>query len=59
MLVIVLRVYSDSAWTSDPTYCILLGSSPIAWKYEKQAIVSHSSTAAELRALATATSEIV
>jgi hypothetical protein len=51
---------------SDPTdrcsitgYCILLGSSPIAWKSKKQAAVSRSSTEAELRALAITTAEIV
>lgn len=42
-----LHAYSDSTWASDPTYrhsvtgyCILLGSSPIAWKSKKQAAVS-------------------
>ena len=61
-----LHAYSDSTWASDPTdrrsitgYCILLVSSPIAWKSKKQAVVSRSSTEAELRALATTTSEIV
>jgi len=61
-----LYAYSDSTWASDPTdrrsitgYCILLGSSPIAWKSKKQAAVSRSSTEAELRALATTTLEIV
>ena len=61
-----LHAYSDSTWASDPTdrrsitgYCILLGSSPLAWKSKKQAAVSRSSTEAELRALATTTSEIV
>jgi len=61
-----LHAYSDSTWASDPTdrcsitgYCILLGSSPIAWKSKKQAAVSRSSTEAELRALATTTAEIV
>jgi hypothetical protein len=60
-----LHAYSDSTWVSDPIdrcsitrYCILLGSS-IAWKSKKQAAVSHSSTEAELRALATTTTEIV
>jgi hypothetical protein len=50
-----LHAYSDSTWASDPTdrrsitgYCILLGSSPIAWKSKKQAVVSRSSTEAEL-----------
>ena len=61
-----LHAYSDSTWASDSTdrrsitgYCILLGSSPIAWKSKKQAAVSRSSTEAELRALATTTSQIV
>jgi len=40
-------------------YCILLGSSPIAWKSKKKAIVSLSSTEAELQALATNTTKIV
>ena len=61
-----LHAYSDSTWASDPTdhhsstgYYILLGLSPLAWKSKKQAVVSRSSTEAELRALATTTSEIV
>jgi hypothetical protein len=61
-----LHAYSDSTWASDPTdrrsimgYCILLGSSPIAWKSKKQTVVSRSSTEAELRALATTTVEII
>ena len=61
-----LHAYSDSTWASDPTdrrsvtgYCIFLGSSPLVWKSKKQAAVSRSSTEAELRALATTTSEIV
>jgi len=61
-----LHAYSDSTWASDPTdrrsisgYCILLGSSPLAWKSKKQTAVSRSSTEAELRALATTTDEIV
>ena len=61
-----LHAYSDSTWASDPTdrrsvtgYCILLGSSPLVWKSKKQTAVSRSSTEAELRALATTTSEIV
>jgi len=60
------HAYSDSTWVSDPTdrrsitvYCILLGSSPLTWKSKKQAAISQSSTEAELRALATTTSEIV
>uniref|UniRef100_A0A0A9DIZ1 Uncharacterized protein n=1 Tax=Arundo donax TaxID=35708 RepID=A0A0A9DIZ1_ARUDO len=60
-----LHAYSDATWASDPTdrrsvtgYCILC-SSPLAWKSKKQTAVSRSSTEAELRALATATSVIV
>jgi hypothetical protein len=61
-----LHAYSDSTWASDPSdrrsvtgYCIFLGSSPLASKSKKQAVVSRSSTEAELRALATTTTEIV
>nr|CCI55442.1 PH01B031C15.25 [Phyllostachys edulis] len=61
-----LHAYSDSIWTSDPVdrrsvsgYCIFLGSSLITWKSKKQTVVSRSSAEAELRALATTTSEIV
>jgi hypothetical protein len=53
-----LHAYLDSTWASDPIdqrsitgYCILLGSSPIAWKSKKQADVPTS--------LATTTVEIV
>jgi hypothetical protein len=61
-----LHAYSDATWASDPVdrcsttgYCILLGSSPIAWKSKKQAAISRSSVEAELRALATTTAEII
>ena len=40
-------------------YCIFIGSSPIVWKSKKQVVVSRSSIEADLRALATTTSEIV
>jgi hypothetical protein len=40
-------------------YCILIGSSQLAWKPKKQAVVSRPSTEAALRAFATSTSEIV
>ena len=61
-----LHAYSDATWASDPVerrpvtgYCIFLGTSLIAWKSKKQTAVSRSSAEAELRALATTTSEIV
>jgi len=61
-----LHAYSDSTWSSDPTdrrsisgYCILLSSSPLAWKSKQQTVVSRSSTEAKLRALAITTAEIV
>jgi hypothetical protein len=60
-----LHAYSDSTWASDPSdrhsvtsYCIFLGSSALTWKSKKQVVVSRSSTEAELRALATTTTEI-
>ena len=52
-----LHAYFDATWASDPIerrsvtgYCILLGSSPIAWKSKKQAAISRSSTEVELHA---------
>jgi hypothetical protein len=61
-----LHAYSDATWASDPVdrcsttgYCILFGSSPIAWKSKKQAAISRSSAEAELRALATTIAEII
>ncbi|XP_044428537.1 uncharacterized mitochondrial protein AtMg00810-like, partial [Triticum aestivum] len=61
-----LHAYSDSTWASDPVdrhsvtgYCLFLGTSLIAWKSKKQTAVSRSSAEAELRAIATTTSEIV
>jgi hypothetical protein len=61
-----LHAYSDATWASDPVdrssttgYCILLGSSPIAWKSKKQTAISRYSAEAELQALATTTTEII
>jgi hypothetical protein len=61
-----LHAYSDAIWASDPIecrsitcYCILLGSSPIAWKSKKQATIPCSNTEVELQALATTVAEII
>jgi len=41
-----------------PAHCVFLGSSLIAWKTKKQTTISHSSTEAELRAMATVADEV-
>jgi len=60
-----LQAFSDSDWVACPSsrrsitgYLILLGSSPLSWKSKKQGTVCRSSSEAEYRAMAQATSEV-
>lgn len=39
-------------------YCVFLGGSHVAWKTKKKNVVSHSSTEAELHAMALLTAEV-
>ncbi|RVW72768.1 Retrovirus-related Pol polyprotein from transposon RE2 [Vitis vinifera] len=61
-----LKTYSDANWASDmdtrvstTAFITFIGPNPISWSARKQRAVSRSSTEAEFRALATATSETV
>lgn len=62
---LVLSAYSDLDWAGDPIdrrsttgICVYIGNNPIMWASKKQATISRSSTKAEYRALASATTEI-
>lgn len=62
---LVLSAYSDADWAGDPLdkksisgIVVFLGNSLITWSSKKQPTVSHSSTKAEYRALASAVAEL-
>ncbi|GKV03490.1 hypothetical protein SLEP1_g15780 [Rubroshorea leprosula] len=61
-----LHGFSDADWAGDKNtsisttgYVMYLGSNPVSWKATKQRAVARSSTKAEYRALAAASSEMV
>ena len=58
--------YCDADWAGDSKdrrsttgYCMFVGGNLVAWKSKKQSVVSRSSSEAEYRAMAAATSEVV
>mgnify|MGYP003703432031 FL=1 len=63
---LALRAFSDADWAGDPTdrrsttgFCFFLGNSLLAWRSKKQSLTARSSTAAEYRALAATTQELL
>ncbi|PKU68788.1 putative mitochondrial protein [Dendrobium catenatum] len=61
-----LSSYTDADWAANSTdrksmsgYCTFLGPNLISWSVKKQTTVAHSSTKAEYRSLAAATSNIL
>ncbi|PKU73279.1 Retrovirus-related Pol polyprotein from transposon TNT 1-94 [Dendrobium catenatum] len=63
---LTLRAYSDSDWAGDQHdrksttgYCNFLGDTLISWSVKKQSTIARSSTEAEYRAIASATTEII
>ena len=61
-----LQAYSYASWDSDSidrrsitSFCILLGTSLLAWKSKEENAVSHSIVEAELHAMATTTAEVI
>jgi hypothetical protein len=62
---LILQAFCDSDWAGDPDdrrsttgFGILLGSSIISWIAKKQPVVARSSTEAEYRAMAVATTDL-
>jgi len=62
---LTLRCFADADWGSDPSdrkstlgFCIYLGSNLVTWSSKKQAVVSRSTTEAEFRSIAFATTEL-